>query len=260
MQDIKVPFTFLLIVEIVFTVCLWYMIPLSLIPKLFLILFVFALNVGIVLYTSWLLETKSKNTVITIITILFMFVVVPGMLVLQYFPQKQIYLNTCAGPGKILVKPSISVRCLYNNSLGSDISEKHYLNGMPFDEDSTLYMSCCKSYSLKTVITEYDSISDVGEDCETILWHSNYREFKPKREFLNTVTVHEKGGKRYPDAEAKFSVKYTFERVLPEDMNFWDVLFINENKDIPGLLTIIFGTDVIAIVVMFFMSLAKKKE
>ena len=140
-------------------------------------------------------------------------------------------------------------------SVGNEWGYEHLFNNQEFKNGDVLSINADDSFSITTKITEYDDISDVGKAIE----RCSYEDYKNPLVISQSVRVVERGGKRYAGSFADFNVVYTFERIVPKDMNVFDVYFYTSSilEHMICVLLVVGQTMCIAVIIF---NLIKRKE
>lgn len=136
-----------------------------------------------------------------------------------YAVQKEEYINDAALSGDLKLIVDINTIQTEYHSLGTDISMVHTCNGKRVTSGDAVFANSTMTFH--TTITEHDSIDDVGE-CKVSI---SLPPYSTKRRV--TITVHERGGRRYADAYATWEVVYSLTPDLSEmpPIKYWDVVF-----------------------------------
>ena len=138
------------------------------------------------------------------------------------------YLNSQAEDGELRFLVSItSVRTEYNH-LGTDITIEHTIDRHLVEDGDTI--SAMSSFDFKTVITEHDGTDDVGYKVTEVFLSSDVS-WDYEKTIIQNITVRESGGKRYPNAYAKYEVTISFTPYInDDDIDFWDVVFFEKER------------------------------
>ena len=249
----EVHMLFKVVVSIIFCILAWFIIPLSNLVKAALFIFSAVFALLVMLDSIEFIEKKANNAAKAVGISSLMFVVIPGLLVSHYFIQRDAYLSTAPYDNKVTIKSSIDIECLSNSGVGSEFIYRHYINGTQFSAGEAVQVSCRSPLHIETVIIEKDDINDIGESRSRALWSSYEKDYSKTKKVENTVSVIEKGGKRNKGASALFKVKYSVKRVVPKDMNFWDMLYYGGNIPYTVFITTAFAIDVLLIIVFFII-------
>lgn len=100
--------------------------------------------------------------------------------------------------------------------LGKDLIYKHTMNGIAIKSGDTISLYSTH-LPLQTTITESDSVPDTATTDEITLRIKGGDEATAK----TSLTVRERGGRRYKNAYADFDITYSITPKPP----FWDVVF-----------------------------------
>lgn len=174
---------------------------------------------------EWFEKHRKKAIIIAIIS--FVLLVVLGGAI-AYFNNYNDYINdyvkTKSANGELRYKINFKVKRTEYNHLGTDITIEHTVGNKMVNSGDILPKKDFVVF--KTVITEHDGIDDVGYK-ETTIPLPNYL---TNARYVYTVTqdikVSEAGGKRYPDAYAKYEVTITVTPYIDKaEINIFDVIF-----------------------------------
>lgn len=164
----------------------------------------------------WRILAKKNAIIIAVLVFLILSFIVDIM----YDVHKQRYISSPPDDNHISVQIKYDIdRTKVYGSVGNEWEYKHSLNDQEFKYGEILNINVKNSLEIKTRIVERDKIPDVGESIK----NCKYDTYKNPIDVSQRVRVAERGGKKYAGSFVDFEVVYTLERVLPKDMNFFDV-------------------------------------
>ena len=135
--------------------------------------------------------------------------------------QQTEYIRESISNGSLMLEVSIDETETEYHHLGQDISIEHTCNGKTVHSGDIIAMK--KRLEFNTIITEHDnSADDVGEGGTVIGLTSDGKGYA-----RTTITVKERGGRKYKNAYATWNISYSVTPDLSgmEKIGYWEVIF-----------------------------------
>lgn len=135
------------------------------------------------------------------------------------------YVKESAESGTLKLKVKIESKQTAYHNLGTDITKDHTLNGVPVKNGDIVAAADVLRFT--TTITEDDGTDDKGTGSAAIYLPSLINSSLLESDTIS-ITVRERGGRKYPNAYATWDVTYTVTPYIDKDsISYWDVVFFN---------------------------------
>ena len=225
--------TVLFIIASIFTIMLWWIIPLSTFLKILIFPFAIVLPFGAVgIFAVYFHTTTSiRQSWISVVITAFIFLTIPGSLCVNYHYQLKNYIASSPINGMISVKVLCDINSVHEHgNIGNEMKYYHYLDDIAFKNGDVISINVNKPFKITSEFVEFDGISDVGKTTSKPRKYTSGDSFDQEIVISQIVEVEEDGGRRNSGASATFKVTYRLNRVLDKNMGFWDIQFFNVNQ------------------------------
>lgn len=258
--------------SIVFIVLVWDIVPINgFVKDFFLGVFGF-IGVIFAILAFWihlrLFKGFSSPWVSMIATVL-VFFLFPSALHAAHDLRQKDFLITYPSDDMITARIDCDiVQTGSSGSIGGEWTFEHYFNGQRFKDGDTITINISAPFFIKSWFIENDGIDDIGQANSAKYTFVTYDKYKSPFTITNHVHVVETGGRHNKGSTADFDAVYKFTRVIPETMDFWDMLFFEQDSGMYTLCLLLtvgqVASMVIAVLVPVFgakrMKLAKETE
>lgn len=219
--------------------------------------------VGIIVFStainfSFLYKVSAWKIIVRTTTVILL---VPTTMTLVYYNHLNNYLTTIPSNNRGTFCISIDIEKTNEfGSIGNEWSYKHTINDTLFRNGDNVEINIQHPFTITSIIIEHDAINDVGIETSNQLSLGKTGRYNDELTVVNDVKVIECGGRKNSGAYAIFTVKYTINRVLPENLGFFDVYFFTRNQTETILLWCVLLLGICSIAYIVFVIYAGKKQ
>ena len=204
---------------------------------------------------------RNINAWISIVFTAILVLLVPAMMTVSYYSHLNDYRTSIPSNNCIPFRINANVKKTGGSgTVGNDWRYNHTINNIPFKNGEIVELNINNPFTITSTITENDAIDDVGTVTSEEYHFGESEDYTEEIVITNSVRVDERGGRNNSGAYAVFSVKYSINRVLPEDCSFFDVYFFTERQTDRFVLWVILFLGLGSILFIVFLLYANKRR